>query len=413
MPVLRRWFGPSKKEIWRQLSAEIDGQYVEGGFAKSDKVVATHGEWTVTLDTYVVSTGKTVIVFTRMRAPFVNPSGFRFNVYRKGLFTELGRMLGVQDVEIGDEAFDRDFVIQGTDEAKLQELFASASLRQLLAAQPAVRFSVKDDEGWFGQTFPAGVDELCFQVTGVIKDTARLKRLFELFSETLDQLCRIGSAYRSVSQPDSLRGAMRIENPRRARVLATAAAIVGLARVGTGQMALPDANTWKIDPAHSAANFSVRHLVISTVRGKLGPVTGTVWYDGTNVSAIRAEATIDLKRLNTGDDARDASLRGDDFFGIDRFPTITFKSKRAVPAADGHFSLIGDLTIRDVTKEVTLDVEGPSPILKTQKEQRTVATATLTINRFDYGLKWNRLIETGGAIAGPDVKITIDLEVIR
>ena len=195
MTVLRQWFGPSKEEIWRQLSAEIGAHYEDGGFAKSAKVTATHGEWTVTLDTYVVSTGKTVIIFTRMRAPYVNPTGFRFNVYRKGLFTELGKMLGVQDVQIGDQAFDRDFVIQGTDEAKLQELFSSTALRQLLAAQPAVHFSVKDDEGWFGQTFPAGVDELCFQVTGVIKDPARLKGLFQLFSETLDQLCRIGSAY--------------------------------------------------------------------------------------------------------------------------------------------------------------------------------------------------------------------------
>ena len=120
-----------------------------------------------------------------------------------------------------------------------------------------------------------------------------------------------------------------------------------------------------------------------------------------------------MKKLNTGEDARDADLRSDDFFEIDRFPVIKFKSKRAMPGADGHFSLIGDLTIRDVTKEVTLDVEGPSPILKRPKEERTVATATLTINRFDYGLKWNKLVETGGAIVGPEVKITLDLEVIR
>lgn len=164
---------------------------------------------------------------------------------------------------------------------------------------------------------------------------------------------------------------------------------------------------------HSGASFAVRHLVISTVRGKLGPVTGTVWYDGANVSAIRAEAAIDVSKLNTGDDARDSDLRGADFFDARRFPAIRFKSKRAVPGAGGHFSLVGDLTIRDVTKEVTLDVEGPSPILKTPREQRTVATASVTINRFDYGLKWNQLVETGGAVVGPDVKVTIDLEVIR
>lgn len=195
MGVLRRLFGPSRQEIWRQLSAEIDARYVDGGFAKSDKVVATHGEWTVTLDTFAVSTGKAVIVFTRMRAPYVNPSGFRFNIYRKGMFSEIGKWLGMQDVEIGDETFDRDFIIKGSDEMKLRELFSSPRLRELLAAQQDVHFTVKDDEGWFGPAFPAGVDELCFVVTGIVKDTERLKGLYDLFAETLDQLCRIGSAY--------------------------------------------------------------------------------------------------------------------------------------------------------------------------------------------------------------------------
>lgn len=174
-----------------------------------------------------------------------------------------------------------------------------------------------------------------------------------------------------------------------------------------------DPAAWRIDSSHSAANFGVRHMLVSTVRGKLGPVSGTVWYDGTNVSSIRAEATIDVKKLTTGNDARDAHLRTPDFFAADQYPTIAFKSKRVVPGAAGHFQLIGDLTIRDVTKEVTLDVDGPEPILKTQREQRTAVTATTTINRFDYGLKWNNLIETGGAVVSPDVKVTIDLEVTR
>jgi polyisoprenoid-binding protein YceI len=201
---------------------------------------------------------------------------------------------------------------------------------------------------------------------------------------------------------------------RYAKILVAVVAIAGLARMAAGQVvALPDATAWKIDPAHSAANFAVRHLLVSTVRGKLGPVTGTVWYDGANVSSIRADATVDLRKLYTGEDARDSDLRGAEFFAVDRFPVLTFKSRRAVPGTDGHFSLIGDLTIRDVTKEVSLDVEGPSPILKRPREQRTVATATVTLNRFDYGLKWNHLIETGGAIVGPDVKVTIDLEVIK
>jgi hypothetical protein len=196
MGAWRRMFGPSRKEIWQQLSAEIGARYVEGGFGKADKVQVTHDEWTVTLDTYVVSTGKTTMVFTRMRAPYVNPGGFRFTVYRKSIFTGLGKMLGMQDIEIGDEPFDQDFVVKGTDEARVRELLSNPKIRELIARQPKLHFTVKDDEGWFGATFPEGVDELYFQVVGVIKDVERLKLLYELFAETLEQLCRMGAAYK-------------------------------------------------------------------------------------------------------------------------------------------------------------------------------------------------------------------------
>ena len=193
-------FGPSKKEIWRQLSAEMQATFVDGGAWKADRVEAAHGQWLVTLDTYAVSTGKTVVVFTRMRAPYANPDGFRFTIYRRGVFTALGKLLGMQDVEVGYEEFDRDFVIKGNDENKLRQLFANAKLRDLISAQKDIKFSVKDDEGWFGAKFPDGVDELAFVVAGIIKDIDRLKKLFELFAETLDELCRMGSAYES--KPD-------------------------------------------------------------------------------------------------------------------------------------------------------------------------------------------------------------------
>jgi len=197
MGALRRWFGPSKAEIWRQLAADVGGRFVAGGAFKPDKVQASHGEWTVTLDTYTVSTGKAVVIFTRMRAPYVNPGGFRFTVYRKGMFTGLGKLLGMQDVVVGHEPFDEDFVVKGTDEARLRDLFSSERLRTLLSRQPDVKFSVKDDEGWFGPDFPEGVDELHFVVGGIVKDLDRLKGLFDLFAETLDELCRVGSAYES------------------------------------------------------------------------------------------------------------------------------------------------------------------------------------------------------------------------
>jgi hypothetical protein len=197
MGAFRRMFGPSQGEIWQQLSAETGAQFVEGGFLKSDKVRAVHGQWTVTLDKYVVSTGKVTVVYTRMRAPYVNPDGFRFEVYRKGVFSDLGKLFGMQDVEVGHPEFDRDFIIKGTDEAKLRQLFANAKIRELIAGQKDINFSVKDDEGWFGATFPEGVDELVFLVVGLIKDVDRLKHLYELFAATLDELCRMGSAYQS------------------------------------------------------------------------------------------------------------------------------------------------------------------------------------------------------------------------
>jgi hypothetical protein len=195
MGTWRKLFGPSREEIWRQLSAEIGARYVEGGLWKGDKVQATYGEWTLTLDTYAVSTGKATIVFTRMRAPYVNPEGFRFNIYRKSVFSELAKRFGMQDVEVGDESFDRDFIVKGTDEGKLRDLCSNPRIRELIGQQREIHFTVKDDEGWFGPTFPEGVDELYFAVPGVIKDLERLKRLYALFGETLDHLCRIGSAY--------------------------------------------------------------------------------------------------------------------------------------------------------------------------------------------------------------------------
>ena len=200
MQSLRKMFGPSRHEIWQQLSTEMGAQFVDGGFWKGDKVQATHGPWTITLDNYVVSNGKTTVTYTRMRAPYVNPDGFRFTVYRKGLFSEIAKWLGMQDIAIGDEQFDKDFILKSNQEVKLRQLLSEPRIRGMIALQPDIHFEVRDDEGFFGPSFPAGVDELCFQVVGVIKDIERLKSLYELFSETLDRLCRIGSAYETDPQ---------------------------------------------------------------------------------------------------------------------------------------------------------------------------------------------------------------------
>jgi len=194
MSLMRRVFGPSRKEMWTKLAEAVNGRYVAGGFGKGDQVHVEHNDWTLTLDTYAVSTGKTVIVFTRMRAPFVNPSGLRFTVYRKSIFSGMGKFFGMQDIEVNDPPFDDDFIVQGTDEHKVRLLLAAPKIRSLIAAQKDINFGVKDDEGWFGTKFPDGVDELHFTVAGVVKDVDRLKLLYDLFAETLDELCRIGTA---------------------------------------------------------------------------------------------------------------------------------------------------------------------------------------------------------------------------
>jgi hypothetical protein len=195
MSFWKSLFGPSKEEVWQQLSRDIGAQFVDGGWWRQSKVQAHVKDWIVTLDTYTVSTGKSSTTYTRMRAPYVNREGLRFAVYRRGFFTDIGKWLGmVQDIEVGHPAFDRDFVIQGNDPVKMRALFANDRIRELIQTQPSLYFHVTDDEGWFGAKFPQGVDELRFQVVGVIKDLQRLRNLFDLFTETLNQLYQMQSA---------------------------------------------------------------------------------------------------------------------------------------------------------------------------------------------------------------------------
>ncbi len=189
-------FGPSLDEVWGQLCREIGAEFVDAGFWRGRKVQAHVKDWTITLDTFTVSTGKSSTTYTRIRTPFVNKEAFRFGVSRSGFFSELWkRWFGMQDIEVGHAEFDRHFIIKGTDEARVRALFANARIRQLIQAQPQISFGINDTEGWFGAKFPDGVDELYFVVVGVIKDVARLKTLFDLFAETLNQLARMDTAH--------------------------------------------------------------------------------------------------------------------------------------------------------------------------------------------------------------------------
>ncbi len=195
MGFLRQLFGPSREEIWRRLCVETGAQYVDGGFWRGSKVMIKVKDWTITLDTYTVSTGKSSTTYTRLRAPYYNKDGFRFRIYRKSIFSGLGKMMGMEDIRVGYPAFDEPFIIQGNDPAKVRSLCAHETLRGMIAAQPDFHLEVKDDEGWFGAEFPAGVDELYFRVVGVIKDVERLKSLFQIFALVLHLLCHLDSAY--------------------------------------------------------------------------------------------------------------------------------------------------------------------------------------------------------------------------
>ena len=169
---------------------------------------------------------------------------------------------------------------------------------------------------------------------------------------------------------------------------------------------------WQIDNGHSAANFSVRHNVVSTVRGKLGPISGTIDYDGKDVKSIKADVTIDVTGINTNNQGRDNHLRRDDFFNTEQYPNMTFKSKRVEPVSNGKFRLVGDLTIRDKTNEVVLDVDGPAAVVKSSRGVITGASATTKISRKAFGVLWNNMIEAM-PVVGDEVSVTIDLELNR
>ena len=171
-------------------------------------------------------------------------------------------------------------------------------------------------------------------------------------------------------------------------------------------------NQWRIDPRHSAANFSVKHNVVSTVRGQLGRISGTIEYDGKDLSSIKADVQIDMNGINTSNQNRDNHLRSADFFDVANHPNLTFKSKRVEPGAAGRFTMIGDLTIRGNTKEVVLDVEGPAPVVKGPRGLLTGASATTKISRKEFGVLWNNMIESL-PVVGDEVTITIDLELTR
>jgi polyisoprenoid-binding protein YceI len=171
---------------------------------------------------------------------------------------------------------------------------------------------------------------------------------------------------------------------------------------------------WTIDPGHSAATFQVRHMVVANVKGEFAGPVGTAMFDPKDLSTLRIDATIDARTINTRNPDRDKDLRSDLFFDVAKYPRITFKSRSVTVQGPGKLKVGGDLTMHGITKPVTLDVEGPTPEIKDIWGSRRIgATATTTVDRRDFGLVYNRVLEGGGAVVGDQVSITLDIELTR
>ena len=193
--------------------------------------------------------------------------------------------------------------------------------------------------------------------------------------------------------------------------------IATLWAVAAAASALPSfaqVNTYDVDPAHSAAQFSVRHLGISTVRGQFSKVTGKVQLDEKDVTKSHVEVTVDVNTLDTREPDRDKDVKSENFLDAAKYPTMTFKSKGISVVGDGKLKMTGDLTVHGVTKEVTFDVDGPTPAVKDPWGfTRRGAQATTKINRKDFGINYNKVLDNGGLVVGDELTITIDLEMTR
>jgi len=194
---------------------------------------------------------------------------------------------------------------------------------------------------------------------------------------------------------------------RRLLIASTLTVTLGLPVFGRAAM-------YEIDSAHTSAQFAIRHLMVSTVRGDFRKVTGTVNLDEKDVTKSMIEATIDVASLNTGNEKRDEHLRSPDFFDVAKHPTMTFKSKKVEKTGEGKYKATGELTLRGVTKEVVLDFEGSlTPVKDPMGKTRIGGMATTKLNRKDFGIAWNRALETGGVVVGDEVSITIDTELTQ
>ena len=172
--------------------------------------------------------------------------------------------------------------------------------------------------------------------------------------------------------------------------------------------------TWKLDPAHSSAEFKVKHMMISNVKGTFTGLSGTLSEHTGDATLSRVEAAIDIATISTGDAQRDAHLKSADFFDAEKYPQMTFKSTRVERKGDAEYRVTGDLTLHGTTRQVTFDVDGPTaPGKDPWGNTRIGLSATTKINRKDFGLSWNAALETGGLLVGEDVQITLEAQFVK
>lgn len=196
MSIIRKLFGPFKAEVWKQLAKDYDGIYRDGNWTTSDKVCVYIEPWEIILDTFSRGSGKDKKTYTRIRAPFINKDNFYFKIYHENFFHQAAKYFGMQDIQIGDEPFDKSFIIKGNDEFKIQWLFDNPAIKNLLYDINHVSFDIRSDEGIFTHTtYKEGIDEVYFQVRGTMKDIDELKRIFDLFAMILDKITELDTGY--------------------------------------------------------------------------------------------------------------------------------------------------------------------------------------------------------------------------
>jgi polyisoprenoid-binding protein YceI len=186
-----------------------------------------------------------------------------------------------------------------------------------------------------------------------------------------------------------------------------------MSTLATPEVSAPT-TTWNIDPVHTVAEFKVKHLMISNVKGQFTGVSGALTLNDSDLTLSRVEATIDAASINTREPQRDTHLKSPDFFDVEKYPTLSFKSTHVSRNADGELAVAGDLTIHGVTRNVTFEVEGPTPPMKDPwGNTRVGLSATTKISRKDFGLTWSPVLETGGLMVGEEVTITLEVEFVK